>query len=88
MQNFDDQKLKKLQLKQKLDTIFYQKLHFAVIYLFLGLHEDVQTTEEAFSPQKRTSSTSEHEILFFSFFCGSYLPSWFWIPNPDMDPLT
>jgi hypothetical protein len=27
--------------------------------------KDVQTTEEAFSPQKRTSSTSEYEISKF-----------------------
>jgi hypothetical protein len=32
------------------------------IYLSLGLHKDVQATEEAFSSQKRTSSTSKHEI--------------------------
>jgi hypothetical protein len=29
-----------------------------------------QTTEEAFSPQKRTSSTSKQEISYFFYFCG------------------
>ncbi len=37
--------------------------------------EDVQAIGEAFSPQKRTSSTSKREISFF-YFCGSFLPSW------------
>jgi hypothetical protein len=41
--------------------------------------KDVQATGEAFSPQKRTSSTSKHEIssLFF-YICGP--------PGPDLDP--
>jgi hypothetical protein len=33
--------------------------------------KDVQATEEAFTPQKRTSSTSKHEI---SYFCGPFCP--------------
>ncbi len=34
---------------------------------------DVQATEEAFIPQKKTSSTSKHEIsLFFSIFVGHF----------------
>jgi hypothetical protein len=31
-------------------------------YLSLGLQKGHQATEEAFSPQKRTSSTSKHEF--------------------------
>ncbi len=35
----------------------------------------VQSTEEAFSPQKRTSSTSKNEIYqFFSMFVGHFVP--------------
>jgi hypothetical protein len=50
--------------------------------------KDVQTKGEAFSPQKRTSNTSKHEITV-SYFCGSFLLSWIRIriPNPDQDPL-
>jgi hypothetical protein len=59
---------------------------------------DAQDTGEAFSPQKRTSSTSRHEnsVIFF-YFCGSFLPSWIRIriqqiklmrihADPDTDP--
>jgi hypothetical protein len=36
-----------------------------------------QAAGEAFSPQKRTSSTSKHEnSLLFFFICGSFLPTW------------
>jgi hypothetical protein len=39
--------------------------------------KDVQATGEAFSPQKRKSSISKHEIfLTFFYFSGSYLTSW------------
>jgi hypothetical protein len=38
--------------------------------------KDVQATEEAFSPQKRTSSTSKLKNFFTFFnFCGSFLLS-------------
>jgi hypothetical protein len=50
--------------------------------------KDVQAAEEAFSPQKRTSSTSKHEIfLIFLNFCGAFFPSWIRIriPNPDSE---
>ncbi len=41
------------------------------IIFMLGLREkDVQATEEASSPQKRTSSTSCNEISLFSIFMG------------------
>ncbi len=45
--------------------------------------KDVQATEEAFSLQKRTSSTSKPEMskkIFY--FCGSFLLSWIRIPDP------
>ncbi len=47
------------------------------IYLFLGhfKFKDAQATGEAFSPQKRTSSNSKHEIsLLFSFVVGHFCP--------------
>jgi hypothetical protein len=49
--------LKKLTAEKKIN-FFGSKLQ----YLSLGLHRDVQVTEEAFSPQKRTSSTLKDEI--------------------------
>jgi hypothetical protein len=49
-----------------------QKLQFT--------YPDVQATGEAFSSQKRTSSTSKHKISSFcSIFVGHFLPSWIWI---------
>jgi hypothetical protein len=36
--------------------------------------KDFQDTEEAFSPQKRTSTTSKHDFLFFSTFVGHFCP--------------
>jgi hypothetical protein len=58
IQDFDDQKWrKKLQLGKK-SKIFLSK---TTIYISLGLPNNIQVTEEAFSSQKRTSSTSKHE---------------------------
>jgi hypothetical protein len=53
IRGFNDQKLKK-KIQQKIFSIFffYQKLQFTY----------VQATGEAFSPQKRTSSTSKNVI--------------------------
>jgi hypothetical protein len=49
--------------------------------------KDAQATGEAFSPLKRTSSTSKHEksILFF-YFWGVILPSLIRIRNLNADP--
>jgi hypothetical protein len=48
---------------------------------------DVQATEEAFSPQKRTSSTVKNmKFLNFFYFVGHFClldPD----PDPDTDPL-
>jgi hypothetical protein len=57
---FGDQKLKKITAK---NYIFLdQKLQFT--YLEASI-KDVQVTEEAFSSQKRTSSTSNMKLLIF-----------------------
>jgi hypothetical protein len=54
--------------------ILDRKLHFTYTWAFI---KDSQATEETFSPQKRTSSTSEHEnSLLFSIFVGHFLPTW------------
>ncbi len=49
-----------------------------------------QVTKEAFSSQKRTSSTSKHEISKFFLHLWVIVPSWIRIriPNTDPDPLT
>jgi len=62
------------------------------IYLPKGSIKEAQATGEAFSSQKRTSSTSidENSVLFYFF--GSFLPSWIRIrirnlyADPDPDP--
>ncbi len=77
---------KKLQLKISFHFFGYK----TTSYLSLGLHKGLQDTKEAFSSQKRTSSTSNHEISeFFFYFCGSFLPSWIriWIRIPNTDPV-
>ena len=52
-----------------------------------GNLKDAQATGEAFSPQKRTSSTSKHEnSVLFSIFVGKFLPSWIRIRNLNADP--
>jgi hypothetical protein len=51
-------------------------------FLSLGLPKDFQATEEAFSPQKRSSSTSRHEnSLLFPIFVGNFALT-------DPDPAT
>jgi hypothetical protein len=75
-QGFDDQKLKKKKYSRNfLSSFFNQKLQFTY----------VQATGEAFSPQKRTLSSSINAK-----FVGNFLPSWIRIriPDPDTDPGT
>jgi hypothetical protein len=57
---------KNLQLEKKFDLIK------TAIYLFLASIKYLQGTSKAFSPQKRTSGTSNHESSFhiFLYFCG------------------
>jgi hypothetical protein len=73
IQGFHDRKLKE---KKTAENFFYQKLQFTY----------VQATGEAFNSQKRTCSTSKNEIYIYV--CGSFLPSWIRIANPDTDPGT
>ncbi len=65
---------------KKIWYFFYQILQFTYSI------KDVQAAWEAFSPQKRTSSTSKHEIssnffLFLWVIFLLFLPSW--IHSPD-----
>ncbi len=58
-------------------------------YSPLGLHKGRQATGEAFSPQKRTYSTSKDEIYeLFILISVSFLPSLIQIriANPDQGP--
>jgi hypothetical protein len=59
--------------------IFFSNI--AIIYPLASL-KDVQATGEAFSPQKRTSSTLKHESSLFFLFL------WVIFALPDPDPLT
>jgi hypothetical protein len=74
-----------LQLKK---FLFLNKKKIAV-YLSLGLYEGRQSYREVFSPQQRTSSSSNMKFLHFFLFCGSYLLSWILlrmsITNTDVD---
>jgi hypothetical protein len=47
---------------EKISMFFYQKLQFTYPQ---ASKKDVQATEEAFGPQKRTSSTSKHKFFYF-----------------------
>jgi hypothetical protein len=64
---FHDQKLNKIQTAEN----FFISLQFTYPQTFI---KDAQATGEAFSPQKRTSSTAKDEIYkLFSFF-GHFCP--------------
>jgi hypothetical protein len=87
IQGFDDKKFIFLAMKLKKNLIFWgSKTRVKFIYP-LGLQKDIQATEEASSPQKRTSSTSKHEISkYFSTFMGHFClldPE----PDSETDPL-
>jgi hypothetical protein len=57
---------KNLNLRLELEKNCYFFIKLQIIYT-LASRKDVQDTKEAFSSQKRTSSTSKHEISdFFS----------------------
>jgi hypothetical protein len=71
---FDDQKYKKMYSWKFFYIFFGSKL---AIYLSLCLHTGrvAQATGEAFSHQKRTSSTSKHEnYILFSIFVYHFCP--------------
>jgi hypothetical protein len=74
IQGSDDKKLNKnLQLK----FFIYFLIKNCNFYLSLGLQKRTYKLEgEAFSPQKRTSSTQNMKFLNIFYFCGSILPSW------------
>jgi hypothetical protein len=69
----------KTERKNTEDKFFYQKLQFT---------NYVQATGEAFSPQKRTSSTKKNDIYqHFSMFVGHFRPPGYRDPlNPDPHP--
>ncbi len=60
------------------NQIFFRKSKIAIYSPIPSLKRTSKLPiEEAFSPQKRTSSTSKHEISnFFFYFCGYFLPYW------------
>jgi hypothetical protein len=74
--------------RQKIKNLYIWKkniLSKIAKHLFLGLHkEDAQVTWDAFSPQKRTSSTSKHEFLYFILFLWVI----FCPLEPEPDPAT
>jgi hypothetical protein len=64
--------LKKITDEKKINFFFDQKLKFTYPKASI---KDAQATVEAFSPQKRTSSTSKHEnSVLFSIFVGHFGP--------------
>ncbi len=65
---------------EKIYFIFFDQKFSLLIPGPLVSIKDVQATGEAFSPQKRTSSTSKHDTYFLTYFylCGSFLPD----PDP------
>jgi hypothetical protein len=67
---FYDQKLKKFTAEKNFIYFFDNKMRFTYPWTFIM---DVQAAGEAFSPQKKTSSTSKHEISsFFKIFVGNF----------------
>ncbi len=74
--------LKQFTSEKFLMVLFDQKLLFSYIEVSIT---DIQITGEAFSPPKRTSSTSKHNFFFFTFFCFC---GYFALLDPDAEPLT
>ncbi len=71
IKGFDDQKLEKIYSRKK---IFFLISKIA-IYLSLGLHKGRPSYRRSLHPQKRTSSTSKHEISsLFPTFVGHFCP--------------
>jgi hypothetical protein len=71
IQSFDEQKIKKYTPEKKISLD--QKIRYNLGYLFLGLHKGFPSYRRSFQPQKRTSSTSKHEISkFFPTFVGHF----------------
>ncbi len=69
-------------LTNRLDSARVRDDQYHNYFLYLAINlwsypyasiKDAQATGEAFSPQKRTSSTSNHENFYF---LGPFLPSW------------
>jgi hypothetical protein len=58
----------KIEKWQQKKFLFFDQLQFTYPYASI---KDVQSTGEAFSPQKRTSNTSEWNVLTFFYFRGS-----------------
>jgi hypothetical protein len=59
--------LKKFTAEKKFDIFFEKKLQFSYPQASI---KDAQAAEEAFSPQKRTSSTTKHE---YSLLCSIHV---------------
>ncbi len=62
-------------IQQLAKFLFFIYMYIKLLFIYLeDFMKDVQATEGAFSPQKRTSSTSKHKFFeflhFFLFLCG------------------
>jgi hypothetical protein len=74
--------LKKLQLKK----MWIKN----TIYLSLALHKGLQSYRRSKPSALKREYPAVQNMKFLKnfYFCGSFLPSWNRIPNPDTDPLT
>jgi hypothetical protein len=73
---------KKCTAEKKTKFFLHQKLQLTYPWASI---KDVQVTKEAFSSQKRTSSTSKHQIFyFFSTFVGHFCPPGFRSESTDL----
>ncbi len=78
----------------KKNLIFVWSKNNFLIHIPQASIKDIQATREAFSHQKRTSTTYEMKFMNFLYFCGSFLPSLIRIRirtanrDPNTDPGT
>jgi hypothetical protein len=74
---FDEEKLEKIHSLEKNLIFFWSK---TAIYLSLGLHKGRLRKRRSLHPSKENIQQfkeSKHKISeIFSYFCGSFLPSW------------
>ncbi len=84
IKGFDDQKVKK---SCSWILLFFSSKTTTCHTYPLPSIKDVEVTEEAFSSQKRTSSTTKHEIKFFSTILGHFCPDSEYESGSNLDPV-
>jgi hypothetical protein len=85
IQVFNTKNWKNIQLKICSNLFFWSKM---AIYLSLGLHKERPSYMRCLQPSREHSAIQKMKFINYFCVCGSFLPSWIRIANPDPDPGT